>query len=85
MDNKNCWTCTKPNPTHKVWREALLDYEWTCTDCHKKEYPELYDASECDKCGYTKGITGGHGDYGYNFYCKMCVEQVKWLQEIYKK
>ena len=51
MENKNCWTCTKPNPTHKVWRESLLDYEWTCSDCHKKEYPELYNASECEKCG----------------------------------
>ena len=80
VEEKTCSTCSITKPTRKIWNDRLLGYEAICVECDKEKYPDLYDASECDKCGSTKWITGGHGDYGNNFYCKMCVEQIKWLQ-----
>ena len=39
---KDCYTCGNC-ATHKTWRDALDEYEWTCDKCHKEEYPEEYE------------------------------------------
>ena len=39
---KDCYTCGNC-ATHKTWRDALDEYEWTCDKCHKDEYPEEYE------------------------------------------
>ncbi len=37
-----CWTCDKVS-THKVWRDALGEYELTCNKCHREQYAEEYE------------------------------------------
>jgi hypothetical protein len=42
-----CWTCGKHQKfLHKEWRDALNEYELTCDECHKEEYPEQYEEAE---------------------------------------
>ena len=72
-------------PTQKCDCESDDEYSITESGCDNLNCSSITTKSdmggkECEKCGSTKRITGGHGDYGYNFYCKMCVEQIKWLQ-----
>jgi len=43
---RRCWTCDTRPATHRTYRDALEDYELTCDECHKDEYPEEY---ECDE------------------------------------
>ena len=43
-----CWTCGKPGE-HQEWRDALNQYEITCDECHRNEYPEQYDSSDDDE------------------------------------
>jgi hypothetical protein len=47
--NQLCWTCEKPNPTHKEYRDALDEYEYTCDQCHRNEYPEQYEDYDEEK------------------------------------
>ena len=35
-----CYTCDEAEATHKVFRDALGEYEHTCDKCFKKEYEE---------------------------------------------
>ena len=35
-----CWSCDEAEATHKVFRDALGEYEHTCDKCFKKEYEE---------------------------------------------
>lgn len=42
-DDECCWTCGKPDPTHKEYRDALGKNEYTCDECHRNEYPEQYE------------------------------------------
>jgi len=42
---EECWTCCG-NATHKEWRDALNEYEYTCNECHKEEYSEQYEDEE---------------------------------------
>ena len=42
-ESGKCWTCDKREATHKEWRFALEEFEWTCDECHRKEYPEQYE------------------------------------------
>jgi hypothetical protein len=35
-----CWSCDETEATHKVFRDALGEYEHTCDKCFKKEYEE---------------------------------------------
>ena len=41
-EDEKCWTCGK-KASHKVWRDALNEYEHTCDACHRNEYPEDYE------------------------------------------
>jgi hypothetical protein len=43
-----CWTCGKPGE-HQEWRDALNQYEITCDECHRNEYPEQYESSDDDE------------------------------------
>ena len=55
---EECWTCGKKGRLHSTYRDALGEYELTCDDCHRNEYPEEYgeDEGEYD-CGcYYKHI-----------------------------
>jgi hypothetical protein len=47
--NELCWTCEKPNPTHKEYRDALDEYEYTCDECHRNEYPDQYEDYDEEK------------------------------------
>ena len=38
-----CWTCDTHKATHKEYRDALGEYEFTCDECHRNEYPEQYE------------------------------------------
>ena len=38
-----CWTCDEKKATHKEYRDALGEYEFTCDECHREEYPEQYE------------------------------------------
>jgi len=44
-----CWTCDEKEATHKVFRDALGEYEHTCDKCFKEEYEEE-DAHQCELC-----------------------------------
>ena len=35
-----CWTCDEKIATHREWRDGLGEYEYTCPECHRNEYPE---------------------------------------------
>ena len=48
LGHKKCWTCVKNKATHKVWRDALDEYEYTCDVCHKNEYPEDYEDEDTE-------------------------------------
>lgn len=37
-----CWTCDEKIATHREWRDGLGEYEYTCPECHRNEYPEKY-------------------------------------------
>lgn len=50
--SKLCWTCDEAEATHKVFRDALGEYEHTCDKCFKKEY--LEDVEEKDMLIYYK-------------------------------
>lgn len=52
-DDEECWTCGKPDPTHKEYRDALGKNEYTCDECHRNEYPEQYEEEVhcCGTCG----------------------------------
>mgnify|MGYP003119714742 FL=1 len=43
IDDVPCWTCSKKVGNHKEYRDALGEYEYTCDECHKNEYPEQYE------------------------------------------
>ncbi len=43
---RRCWTCDTRPATHRTYRDALEDYELTCDECHKDEYPEEYEEKE---------------------------------------
>ena len=47
-DNVKCWTCDKNPATHSTFRDALNEYERTCDECHRQEYPEQYEDEEED-------------------------------------
>ena len=55
QQNEWCWTCEEKIGTHKEFRDALGEDEFTCDDCHREEYPEQYGEEEeddkCEKCG----------------------------------
>ena len=40
---QTCWTCADKIATHKEFRDALGENEFTCDDCHRGEYPEQYE------------------------------------------
>ena len=47
-----CWSCDTRPSTHRTYRDALDDYELTCDECHKDQYPEEYEEEEkCNTCG----------------------------------
>ena len=48
LGHKKCWTCVENKATHKVWRDALDEYEYTCDVCHKNEYPESYEDEDSE-------------------------------------
>jgi hypothetical protein len=37
-----CWTCGEKG-LHSTYRDALGEYELTCDECHRDEYPEQYE------------------------------------------
>ena len=39
----DCWTCGCKGATHQTFRDALNQYEWTCDECHREEYPDDYE------------------------------------------
>lgn len=41
-----CWTCDEKTATKKEWRCGLNQYEHTCDECHRNEYPEQYEDEE---------------------------------------
>ena len=43
---EKCWTCGKKGRLHSTYRDALGEYELTCDDCHRNEYPEEYEERE---------------------------------------
>ena len=46
--NVTCWTCDEKKATHMEYRDALGEYEFTCDECHREEYPEQYEEEEED-------------------------------------
>mgnify|MGYP003654469151 CR=1 FL=1 len=42
---QTCWTCADKIATHKEFRDALGENEFTCDDCHREEYPEQYETN----------------------------------------
>jgi hypothetical protein len=64
-----CWTCDEVS-THKVWRDALGEYELTCDKCHKEQYPEDYcQTADCQNQVST--ISQSEGD-APRHYCEKC-------------
>ena len=37
-DKVKCWTCDDKCATHKVFRDALNEWEFTCDECYENEY-----------------------------------------------
>ena len=48
-ENVTCWTCDEHKATHKEYRDALGEYEFTCDECHREEYPEQYEDDDEDE------------------------------------
>ena len=46
--DEECWTCGKKGRLHSTYRDALGEYELTCDECHRNEYPEYYETCESD-------------------------------------
>ena len=52
-----CCSCDEAEATHKVFRDALGEYEHTCDKCFKKEYEEEEEVRcVCPKC-FAEGHT----------------------------
>ena len=45
---EECWTCGKKGHCHSTYRDALGEYELTCDECHRNEYPE--ESETCARC-----------------------------------
>ena len=43
---EKCWTCGCVPAPNAVFRDALNEYEYTCDECHRNEYPEEYEDEE---------------------------------------
>jgi len=43
-----CWTCAERIATHREWRDGLSEWEYTCPECHRNEYPEKYEITDSD-------------------------------------
>jgi len=79
-----CWTCAETVATHKVFREALDEYEYTCDECYREEYPELETDDEDvvkwsayqfggDKCGFCNQPNEGRWIEGdEDAVCEKC-------------
>ena len=43
-----CWTCDDKCSTHKVFRDALNEYEFTCDECYENEYGDSDSDDDSD-------------------------------------
>ena len=71
-DKVKCWTCDDKCATHKVFRDALNENEYTCDECYANEYGDSDDDSDniCTNCDCIITDTDEVG------LCKECWENV---------
>ena len=63
-----CWSCDTRPSTHRTYRDALDDYELTCDECHKDEYPEEYKVGFLCKNQDCSAVKTDE----YNERCQIC-------------
>ena len=63
-----CWSCDLCPATHRTYRDALDDYELTCDECHKDEYPEEYKVGFLCKNQDCSAVKTDE----YNERCQIC-------------
>ena len=75
QQNEWCWTCEEKIGTHKEFRDALGEDEFTCDDCHREEYPEQYGEEEewthpkCGECDEEMMLDSSEP------YCQSCADR----------